>query len=110
MRPTIKALQGQLVEVYFGFLRMDHVTSSYAGILKEIDTWFKHMCEKVLALAQVVGVTFIKRNNIAQLCVIENPLLFPHSLPKTLLHPGSTNTKYSYYITSLPSLVGNVCQ
>ena len=36
-------------------MRIDQVTSSYAGIRKEIDTWFKHMYDRVLALAQVVG-------------------------------------------------------
>ena len=46
MRPLVKALQGGLVEVYFFFvfvLRIDQVTSPYAGIWKKINTLFKHI-------------------------------------------------------------------
>ena len=46
-----------------------------------------------------------KYSNIAQLCLIENPLLYPRSIPKTLLYPGSTNTKYSYSTALHPSLL-----
>ena len=35
----------------FGFLRIDLVSSSYAGIWKEIDTRFKRIYDKVLAIS-----------------------------------------------------------
>ena len=56
MRPLVKALQGRLVKIYFGFSRIYRVTSTYVGIRKKIDTWFKRMYDKLLALTQIVGL------------------------------------------------------
>ena len=55
MRPLVSSLQGRLVEVYFGFWKIDQVIKMYAEIRKEIDTWYHRMYNKVLALANVVG-------------------------------------------------------
>ena len=55
MRSLVSSLQGRLVEVYFGFLKIDQVINKYAEIRKEIDTWYHRMYNKVLALVNVVG-------------------------------------------------------
>ena len=55
MRPLVSSFQGRLVEVYFGFWKIDQVIKMYAEIRKEIDTWYHRMYNKVLALANVVS-------------------------------------------------------
>jgi len=39
-RPLVSALQGRLVEVYFGFKNVEEVMNSYSDIRSGIDTWF----------------------------------------------------------------------
>jgi hypothetical protein len=55
MRPLVSALQGELVEVYFGFQNIEEVTLCYTDIRDEIDAWFTRMYAKVLELAEKVG-------------------------------------------------------
>ena len=57
MRPLVTALQGRLVEVYFGFQKIEEVISSYTEIRKAIDSWFQRMYVKAVTLAQLVGLT-----------------------------------------------------
>ena len=55
MRPIVCALQGELIEVYFGFQKIEEVIFSYQEIRNEIDTRFQLMYEKVKTLAEMVG-------------------------------------------------------
>lgn len=55
MRPIVSSLQGRLVEVYFGFQKIEEVTHVYNEIRRNIDTCYDRMYLKVLALATLVG-------------------------------------------------------
>ena len=55
MRPLVSALQGHLVEVYFGFKKVEEVMNSYTDIRSGIDTWFERVYTKVLRLSELVG-------------------------------------------------------
>lgn len=55
MRPLVSALQGRLVEVYFGFKKVEEVMNSYTDIRSGIDTWFERLYTKVLRLSELVG-------------------------------------------------------
>lgn len=55
MRPLVSALQGELMEVYFGFQKIDQVIKSYQDLRADIDSWFTRMYEKTLNLAALVG-------------------------------------------------------
>ena len=55
MRQLVSALQGHLVEVYFGFKKVEEVMNSYTDILSGKDTRFKHLYTKVLRLSELVG-------------------------------------------------------
>ena len=55
MRPLVSALQGRLVEVYFGFKKVEEVMNSYTDIRSGIDTWFECLYTKVLRLSELVG-------------------------------------------------------
>ena len=57
IRPIVCALKGELVEVYFGFQKIEEVTSCYRDIRNEIDSWFQRMYEKAVTLAKMVGST-----------------------------------------------------
>uniref|UniRef100_UPI00358F763F 52 kDa repressor of the inhibitor of the protein kinase-like n=1 Tax=Myxine glutinosa TaxID=7769 RepID=UPI00358F763F len=57
MRPLVTSLQGRLMEVYFGFQKIEEVNLSYVDIRKGIDEWFQHMYVEVLAVAEKVGST-----------------------------------------------------
>ena len=48
MRPLVSALQGRLVEVYFGFKKVEEVMNSYTDIRSGIDTWFERLRTNVL--------------------------------------------------------------
>ena len=51
---TFSALQGHLVEVYFGFQKVEEVMNTYPDIRSGIDTWFKRLYTKVLRLSELV--------------------------------------------------------
>ena len=51
MRPLVSALQGRLVEVYFGFKKVEEVMNSYTDIRSGIDTWFECLYTKVSCFA-----------------------------------------------------------
>ena len=55
MRTLVSALQGRLVEVYFGFKKVEEVMNSYTDIRSGIDTWFERLYTKVLRLSELVG-------------------------------------------------------
>ena len=55
MRPLVSALQGRLVEVYFGFNKVEEVMNSYTDIRSGIDKWFERLYTKVLRLSELVG-------------------------------------------------------
>ena len=55
MRPLVSALQGRLVEVYFGFKKVEEVMNSYTDIRSGIDKWFERLYTKVLRLSELVG-------------------------------------------------------
>ncbi|CAH3161656.1 unnamed protein product, partial [Porites evermanni] len=55
MRPLVSALQVRLVEVYFGFKKVEEVMNSYTDIRSGIDTWFERLYTKVLRLSELVG-------------------------------------------------------
>lgn len=55
MLPLVSALQGELMEVYFGFQKIDQVTDSYQDIRTDVDSWFTRMYSKTLILAALVG-------------------------------------------------------
>ena len=55
MIPLVSALQGRLVEVYFGFKKVEEVMNSYTDIRSGIDTWFERLYTKVLRLSELVG-------------------------------------------------------
>lgn len=55
MRPIVSALQGRLVEVYFGFQKIDQVTDTYNDIRCNIDSFYDRMYTNILALAELVG-------------------------------------------------------
>ena len=57
MRPIVCALQGKLIEVYFGFQKIEEVIFSYQEIRNEINMRFQLMYEKVKTLAEMVGST-----------------------------------------------------
>ena len=57
MRPLVTALQGRLVEVYFGFQKIEEVIKSYAEIRSAIDSWFQRMYQKAVTLSELVGST-----------------------------------------------------
>ena len=52
---TCSALQGRLVEVYFGFKKVEEVMNSYTDIRSGIDTWLERLYTKVLRLSELVG-------------------------------------------------------
>ena len=54
MRPLVSALQDRLVEVYFGFKKVEEM-NSYTGIRSGIDTRFESLYTKVLRLSELVG-------------------------------------------------------
>ena len=54
MRTLVSALQGRLVEVYFGFKKVE-VMNSYTDIRSGIDTWFEGLYTKVLRLSELAG-------------------------------------------------------
>lgn len=45
MRPLVTALQGRLVEVYFGFQKIEEIIKCYTDIHNVIDAWFQHVPE-----------------------------------------------------------------
>lgn len=53
----ILIILGRLVEVYFGFQKINEVNLSYVDIRTGIDEWFQDMYMEVLALAEKVGST-----------------------------------------------------
>jgi hypothetical protein len=57
MRPLVSSLQGRHVEVYFGYNKIEDVTSFYNDIRSEIDLWFLRMYQKVLNLCELVQYT-----------------------------------------------------
>ena len=57
MRPLVTSLQGELVEVYFGFNKIEEVNLSYIDIRNGIDKSFQQMYTDVLELAEKVGST-----------------------------------------------------
>ena len=57
MRPIVTSLQGRLIDVYFGYKKMEDVNNHYSGIRADIDAWFARMYTKVLNLAELVQST-----------------------------------------------------
>ena len=57
MRPIVTSLQGHLIDVYFGYKKIEDVTNHYSGIRADIDAWFARMYTKVLSLAELVQST-----------------------------------------------------
>ena len=58
MRPLVSSLQGELMEIYIVFKKIDpvdQVIESYQLIRDDIDSWFNRMYAKVLRLAENVG-------------------------------------------------------
>ena len=55
MRPLASALQGRLVEVCFGFKKVELVMNSYTNIRSGIGTWFQRLYTNVLRLSELVG-------------------------------------------------------
>jgi len=55
MRPPVTALQGSLVEVYFGFQKNEQIIKSYTEVRNVIDAWFERMYQKTLSLSELVG-------------------------------------------------------
>ena len=55
MRPLVTALQGRLVEVYFGFQKTEEISKCYTEIRNAIDAWFRRMYQKALSLSELVG-------------------------------------------------------
>ena len=55
MRQLVNALQGCLVEVYFGFKKVE-VMNFYTDICSGIATWFERLYTKVLRLSELVGL------------------------------------------------------
>ena len=52
MRPLVSSLQGELMEIYLGFKKIDQVIESYQLIRDDIDSWFNRKYAKVLRLAE----------------------------------------------------------
>ena len=48
MRPLVSSLQGELMEIYLGFKKIDQVIESYQLIRDDIDSWFNRKYAKVL--------------------------------------------------------------
>lgn len=55
MRPLVTTLQGKLVEVYFGFQKIQEIIKCYTEIHNAIDAWFQRMYQKALSLPELVG-------------------------------------------------------
>ena len=55
MRPLVSALQGRLVEVYFGFKKVEEVMNPCTDIWSGIDTRFERLHTKVLRLSELAG-------------------------------------------------------
>ena len=55
MRPLLSSLQGELMEIYLGFKKIDQVIESYQLICDDIDSWFNHMYAKVLRLTENIS-------------------------------------------------------
>lgn len=60
MRPLVTALQGRLVEVYFGFQKIKEVVSSYTDVRNEIDSWSQRVYAKAITLSELVGSTELR--------------------------------------------------
>ena len=52
MCPLVSSLQGELIEIYLGFEKIDQAIESYQLIRDDIDSWFNRMYAKVLKLAE----------------------------------------------------------
>ena len=57
MRPIVTSLQGRLIDVYFGYKKIEDVTNHYSGICADINASFARMYTKVLSLAELVQST-----------------------------------------------------
>ena len=55
MRPLVSSLQGELMEIYLCFKKIDQVIESYQLIREDIDSWFDRMYAKVLRFAENIG-------------------------------------------------------
>ena len=55
MRPLVSALHDRLVEIYFGFKKVEELMNSYTDIQSGTDTWFESLYTKVLRLSGLVG-------------------------------------------------------
>ena len=55
MRPLLSALQGRLIEVFFGFQKVEELMHNFADIRQHIDTWFELMYNKAFCLSKIVG-------------------------------------------------------
>lgn len=55
MRALVTALQGRLVEVYFGLQKIEGIIKCYTEIRNAIDAWFQRMYQKALSLSELVG-------------------------------------------------------
>ena len=55
MRPLVTALRGRLVEVYFGFQKIEEIIKCYTEIRSAIDAWFQRMYQKALSPSELVG-------------------------------------------------------
>ena len=46
IRPLVSSLQGELMEIYLGFKKIDQVIESYQLIRDDIDSWFnQYVCQ-----------------------------------------------------------------
>lgn len=55
MRPLVTALQGRLVEVYFGFQKIEEIIKYCTEIRNAIDAWFQRIYQKALSLSELIG-------------------------------------------------------
>lgn len=55
MRPLVTARQGRLVEVYFGFQKIEEIIKCYTNIHNVINAWFQRMYQKAISLSELVG-------------------------------------------------------
>ena len=65
MRPLVSALQGRLVEVYFGFKKVEELMNSYTDIQSGIDTWFSHEKRAHYELCALVAEVISKKDENA---------------------------------------------
>ena len=54
IRPIASALQGQIVDVYFGFKKIEETISFYNEMRTNVDKWFSRLYQEVLRIATLM--------------------------------------------------------